>query len=323
MINKILKRVILPLGVFGILLTSCKKIDKVDELGSNAQYIQFVSVGGAEANFLNSAIAFSDPTADTAYVEGIQLMLSTSSVFDRDITATIAVDTALVNTFNTNQNPTDAYYVMPDSTYTLLTTTVTIKAGQSISEPFSIQFHPSRVNGSFNYMLPVKIVSLSGAGNLAVATATSIAYFHVIGNPLAGNYTSEGFFYHPNPNIWRAISEIKFLSAVDSNTLALDVADLGPGSGYLAYLTIDANNNVSVSAGPGANLSPYFQWDDALPATQADNSPTNYTTQLPTFPAVANYYDPSTKTIYLRYGYLNPGGTSPGYRVCEEVLQFQ
>ena len=170
-----------------LLLASCEKADKVTELGSSAPYIQFFGVGGMEAGFSGSVVSFPDPTADTAYVDDVRLQLSTSQVFGNDVQVTIAVDTALVNTYNNEAQPEDPYFILPDSVYTLATTTVTIKAGSSISEPFSIEFYPSKIDGSLNYMMPVKIVSISG-GSIPLAPATSVAYFHLIGNPLAGNY---------------------------------------------------------------------------------------------------------------------------------------
>ena len=133
-----------------ILLASCEKADKVTELGGSAPYIQFYGVGGMEAGFSGSVVSFEDPTADTAHVDDIKLQLSTSQVFGNDVQVTIAVDTALVNTYNNEAQPEDPYYVLPDSVYSLATTTVTIKAGNSISEPFSIEFYPNKIDGSLN-----------------------------------------------------------------------------------------------------------------------------------------------------------------------------
>lgn len=306
--KNILNNLILPCCLSVLLLASCEKADKVTDLGSSAKYIQFFGIGGMEAGFTASAVTFDDPSADTAYVDGIRLQLSTSQVFGNDVQVTLEVDTDLVSEYNNTIQPQYPYEVMPDSLYSMLTTTVTLKAGQSISEPFSIEFYPALVDGSVNYMLPVKIVSISG-GTIPVAAGTGVAYFHIIGNPLAGNYISNGYFYHPA--VPRAITDRpKFMAPLTPTQLLVELGDLG-GAGYFAIFDTDpVTNKVTILE----DAVPVTQFDTDLPTTNP-----GYTPQWPNSDQCNNIYDPATKSFKVRYGYV--GGT--GWRVTEEILVKQ
>jgi hypothetical protein len=241
-----------------LLLASCEKADKVTELGSSAPYIQFFGLGGVDAGFSGSVVSFPDPTADTAHVDDIKLQLSTSQVFGNDVQVTIAVDTALVNTYNNEAQPEDPYFVLPDSVYSLATTTVTIKAGSSISEPFSIEFYPNKIDGSLNYMMPVKIVSING-GSIPVAPSTGVAYFHLIGNPLAGNYDVTYHRYNYVGSVtWNGppdaipsgtssttnLTDVDFAVPLTSKMISLYFLNVpDPGTGGLAQYFISATDN--------------------------------------------------------------------------------
>jgi hypothetical protein len=306
--KNILNNLILLSCLSVLLLASCEKVDKVTELGSSASYIQFFGIGGMEAGFTNSAVTFDDPSADTGYFENIKLQLSTSQVFGNDVQVTLVVDTSMVSAYNNAIQPQYPYEVMPDSLYSLITNTVTMKAGTSISEPIAIEFYPVRVDGSKNYMLPVKIASISG-GSIAVAPGTGTCYFHIIGNPLAGNYISNGYFYHPS--VPRAITNRpKFLAPVTPTQLLVELGDLGGGGYYSIFETDPVTNKVTILEA----VLPLTQFDTELP-----NSSPGYTPQWPSSAECTNIYDPATKTFKVRYGYLG-GATGTVWRVTEEIL---
>ncbi len=305
-----LKSTLSLLMMSAIFFTACKKADVATDVGEGGKkLISFVDVGG-KSNFSNSGLILDAGLA----VQEITLRLQYEAphVSDEDIVVTLGPINAKVAEYNASLTDPSAirFDVMPDSTYSLPTTRVVIRAGQTLSEPFTFLVYPQKVDAAYSYLLPLAITSITGGpADIEAATGTGVALFHVIGNPLAGIYESNGYFYHPSAA--RAISETKLISAVSPTVLEVDLGDLG-GAGYRATLVVDpVTNKVTITAAPGAAGAPYTQFDAALPST--------YTTNALGFPGMANYYDPATQTFYLRYGYM--GGT--GWRVTEEVLVKQ
>jgi len=166
-----------------------------------------------------------------------------------------------------------------------------------------------------SYMVPVSITSVAGGTNgVKGAPSTGTAYFHVIGNPLAGDYVGNGYVYHPTlPR--DVIDEPKTLSPNSPDELFWEWGDLGY-AGYVAILKTDpTTNKVTVRAAPGAAGAPYTQFDTELP-----NSFPGYTPGWPGSAQCDNTYDPTTKTFKLRVGYLN---SASGWRVSEEFVVKQ
>lgn len=125
-------------------------------------------------------------------------------------------------------------------------------------------------------------------------------------NNYEGNYTSNGYFYHPSspratPNV------VKTMVTSGTNGVLVDLGDLG-GSGYRALITINPDNTLTITGAPGAAGTPYWMFTSGLPA--------GYTAAWGGSASCNNTYDPATKTFKVRYGY----GAAGAYRVTEEVL---
>jgi hypothetical protein len=125
-------------------------------------------------------------------------------------------------------------------------------------------------------------------------------------NNYEGNYTSNGYFYHPSspratPNV------VKTMVTSGANGLLVDLGDLGT-SGYRALITINPNNTLTITGAPGAAGTPYFMFTAGLPDA--------YTAAWAGSASCNNTYDQATKTYKVRYGY----GAAGAYRVTEEVL---
>lgn len=310
-----LKSTLSLLMMSAIFFTACKKADVATDVGEGGKkLISFVDVGG-KSNFSNSGLIL-DASLPAQEIT-LRLQYEAPHVSDEDIIVTLGPINAKVAVYNASLTDPSAirFDVMPDSTYSLITTRVVIRAGQTLSEPFTFTVFPQKIDAAYSYMLPLAITSITGgpsdieAAGTGFPLGTGLALYHVIGNPLAGIYESTGYFYHPSSP--RAISETKLISAVSPTVLEVDLGDLGP-NGYRATLVVDpVTNKVTITAAPGAAGAPYTQFNAALPGS--------YTTNALGFPGIANYYDPATETFYLRYGYM--GGT--GWRVTEEVLVKQ
>ena len=224
-----------------------------------------------------------------------------------DITLNIAVDTAALNTFN-NSNSTG--YVAPDNTIYTFPSSVVIKKGQSQAY-LHIVITDATPSFDFNasYALPLTITSAS-TGTISPNMGSELNIIKVQ-NQYEGNYTSNGYLYHPSSP--RAINNLgKYVTTFNANSVEVSLGDLG-GSGYNAVFTVDpTTNNVTITAAPGAGGAPYTMFTSGLPTSNP-----GYTPQWSGSSQCNNTYDPATKTFYVRYGYM--GGS--GWRVTEEIIK--
>jgi Domain of unknown function (DUF1735) len=194
--KKIIKKYILPLLIIGVIsLSSCikERNDGATDF-SNVNLAPFVQIyEGGLSQFSSQALLFpAANVSDTAY---FRLNYAAKNAAPNDIVVTLAYDDNALVTYNSaNPSPTP-YLKMPDSISSFATTKVTIKAGQSYSDPIPFVVYPNKVDPSVSYMFPISIKDASGnaiSGNLGTI------YYHLIGNPLAGSYTTTGKRYNYN-----------------------------------------------------------------------------------------------------------------------------
>ncbi|MFC4142713.1 DUF5018-related domain-containing protein [Pedobacter mendelii] len=100
-------------------------------------------------------------------------------------------------------------------------------------------------------------------------------------NQYEGSYTGTGYLYHPSSS--RILNADKFLTTSGANGVLVDLGDLG-GSGYQALLTVDANNNVTITAAPTAAGAPYTMFSAGLPATNQGILPNGLALHLAIIP---------------------------------------
>ena len=98
-------------------------------------------------------------------------------------TVVLAVDNTFITSYNA-ANPAVTYLPIPAAAFKLVSTSVTIPAGQNTALT-SVIIDRTQLDPTLSYMLPVKIVS---AGGLPISANFSVHYFHVIGNDFAGTY---------------------------------------------------------------------------------------------------------------------------------------
>ena len=220
----------------------------------------------------------------------------------QDLTVTLDFDAAALAEYNT-ANPAQMFEKLPDSTFIFPKKSIVIKAGQKVSDLIDIVVFPNKVDPGKLYMYPITIKTISNGATISKNNGT--IFYHIIGNPLAGNYKSTGFFYHPTAP--RAINiALKNLPALSANSLELQLGDIGA----YVVLTLDASNSVTIADVGGVPVG--ITNTATLVAL-----PAQYTPFPGSIPAqYNNTYDPVTKTFYLRYGYQ--GGSGP--RTIEEKL---
>lgn len=150
-------------------------------------------VEGGLSQFSSQSILAPDPTAAN-FTVSFRVNYAATQPAAADITVTLAYDAAAMAAYNAaNPNPSNPYTKMPDSIASFTQTSVVIKAGMSYSDPVVFTVHPNKIDPSKNYMYPI---SITAAGGVAISANFGTIYYHLIGNPLAGNYQDYGMRYN-------------------------------------------------------------------------------------------------------------------------------
>ncbi len=114
--------------------------------------------------------------------------LASVNTMSSDITYTVALDDAKRTAYNANTaNPITDYVALPTSLYSISRTTGTIKAGKRLDTLYITIPDPTQIDLSKDFMIPISLTTATGGVKLSGNFGT--AYFHIIGNPLAGKYS--------------------------------------------------------------------------------------------------------------------------------------
>ena len=243
---------------------SCSKNnDGVDVTDNGQQIIKIAQYGGSSGDgYKNAGIAL-DLTDPIDSVE-VRLEYSSSSVPANDVFVTIAQDDAARVKY-VAANPIIDYKTLNSTQFLFRTNKVKFKAGQGLSEPFFVVFYPDQLNAALSYMLPVTLSKIEGAAsNVTKAPGTGTAYFHIIGNPLAGTYSNVALRYNyvgtvtfdgtvagiPTPATTTAIPATKAVYAIDPDKVGLDFSNLGSATSFnFQYVLTQLNNFANISVG--------------------------------------------------------------------------
>ena len=232
-----------------ISLTGCLKDDPLNDFASTAKPVVELPYHGMEGFSSDAVLAAGKPSP---FAVPIIVNIASEYPLSKDVNVTLAVDDALRTQYNTSGAGLQ-YEAFPDSTYTFDVKTGTIKAGSRL-DTFYVNLLTDKIDFTHNYMLPVKIADASGE---TVSGNFSIAYLHIIGNPLAGAYNSEWIRYNTAtktpPPAFDVVDVATFLP-VDATTINVD-----SGTGVTYILTFDNTGGVLSnfkvefpSSGPGS-----------------------------------------------------------------------
>ena len=180
------------LAISGCLKKNEANID-VYNPSSPVYTLEYIQPNGTTINsglqyFANGALTY--PATHTADTANFSVRLTGGEPAASDITVTIAQDTkALLDNFSKDSI---AYESMTDSLYKVISTTGVIKKGTSTAS-FQVVFYPSKISPAKNYMLAPSVISPT---DHQASKNFGHIYFHTIGNPLAGAYTTTGKRYN-------------------------------------------------------------------------------------------------------------------------------
>jgi hypothetical protein len=277
-----------------LFLSSCLK--------DNAHYINF-NTGttfvdfplGGFTNYSADAITESpDTDAKGTIVRQFAVNVASANLPTKPTVVTLAVggqsDVDALNKLQSNVS----YVLMPANAYSFTTTTVTIPAGQQYATT-SVTFYKALLDPSVSYLLPIKIVSGTGA---KLTANLNIHYYHFIGNDFAGAY--EHFYTRWN-------------NADSTTAPSTPRTDLGPTTFSpvsateftvtTAYYTGPNYDVTFTKTGTGANAT-YSNWAiQFLPADVAAGGQwaSNITVVTPPkFVSLHYAFDPSVQYTYAQ-----------------------
>ncbi|MFP5040322.1 BT_3044 domain-containing protein [Parasediminibacterium sp. JCM 36343] len=243
-------------------------------------------------------------------VQLVPVTLNNAGVATEDINVTVSVVDSVLYNYQKYVDTTLVTNLAPKSMYTIINPggIVTIPKG-SRTGYLSIKFTPIKYFLDTFLSIPFAITAIDKpayqkSGNLSTGVVEIL-----IKNKYDADYNAKGYLYHPSSP--RAIKQVKHLGTIDATTVEMPLGDLG-GSGYLAAVTVNPDNSLTIVAETGAAGAPYYMFTSGLPTTAPGYTPAWSGSSL-----CNNTYDPATQTFYVRYGYK--GGT--GYRVTEEIIK--
>ena len=304
-----MKRSLIKIPVYIIMLvslivTSCLKGDEMNTPPSASSAFLamandpvLLSSGGTALNsglrYFSSA-NLSYPPTDLQDTATVAITMQGVSSIGNDVSVTLAADpAALLDNYATDSI---AYEALPDSTYSLMSTSGVIMAG-SATAIFQVVFYPSKIDPHHSFMLALTVSSSSPA--IPLSSNYGHVYFHTIGNPYSGYYTVTGSLVdNVVPTItgyYPMAEQLLPLGPLKNTAVNHDPTGFGPN-----YHPIKSGASVSVYG----NVNMIFTFDKHDNVIRVDNSyddplPRGRTLRID--PSGINKYDPATKTIRVKY----------------------
>ncbi len=269
--KKITKFSVMCLATLSLSMSSCLKDEFVDF--SKVDAVAELPLAGFAATVLEAS--------NTAQDVAVVVNIASPEVLGQAVTVNLQIDAAAVEAYN--KANTTTFEVLPATAFTVPSTSVTIPAGQRRAT-FIIKVETSKIDLSKKFILPV---SIKDAGSVIVSGNFRTSLLAIaVKNKYEASYQATGVFNHPTAGA-RNINEVKGLTTIDANTVAAKLGDL---AGWTLWLTVNADNTVSMKHVAGGSLN--------------------------AIPNGVNKYDPATKSFTLNYKYAGGGGD----RVVSETL---
>ena len=267
-------------------------------LKNGPYYTDFASVGASvdlplSASNANRPVTFaylvtpSLTSVDIPYY----INLASPKTLSTAVTATFALDTAFLNSYNA-ANGTN-YLLMPDSVYTVINGwNRTIPAGKRLDSMY-VHFDFTKLDLSNTYILPITIQSAS----VPIEQWNHLMINVGVKNIYDGEYTLTGYTLRAGDGVKTGHFPAQNMSLVTSGPTSVTFGSLQPwgdGTGVgigNPVLQVNADNSVTVSSSGGATNAPGYN----------------------------SHYDPSSLTFYVSYYW----GAGPTSRLAIDTLVHQ
>lgn len=272
--NRNIHRGLLFIGCLAFLLPSCLKNNNFyTDFSKGAPAVE-LPLAAFHANSPIS-VSFDISTTPTVYyaVVNVASVDKPTSV----VTATLALDTAYLNTYNAQQSALDSTYqpyeLMPDSTYSIAGWDATIQPGHR-EDSIPIKIFTSKLDANHVYILPLTIVKSS----LPISNWNHLLLNIGAKNEWDGVYKVAGEFIHPSygDQVW------DFSAGITQQLVTSGPRSVSMYSTKTPIVTFGVELDITVNA---------------------DNSISEVFNGVPTPTPNSDHYDPATKTFYVSGAY--------------------
>jgi hypothetical protein len=283
----------------GLFMTSCLDDTGYTDIYNKENNTPVVSFGQADHGYVVRTIDVTDNPGELAI--DVNVARATEAV-----TVTIEVDPTLLDAYNEAEGT--EYELLPDSSYSIPSGSVTVPAGE-LDANFVFQAFADEISLDYAYILPLRITSSTGAGAVVASNLNTALVSVGVKNQYDGVYTVESGsitrYFPAFPEIDPSLSGnfagkgVKWtMSTLTANAVTLGMTWVdGSGVGGVdpITLTIDpATNELSIESGANDSMT--------------------------IIPGTVHTYDPATRTFTLSY-YWNPGASNER-RVDNVVLVY-
>lgn len=235
-----MKKILFLFSISSLLvLTGCLKDKPLNDFSTVGTIIE-LPYHGLEG-FASDAVLVAGQT--NPIVLDLVVNIASTYPLNKDLTVTIGVDDAKRTAYNAKGGV--QYQALPSNAFALSATTAVIKAG-SRQAKFKVTVYPDKVpDPTVNYMFAVSIKDAQGqtiSGNFGTA------YYHIIGNPIAGGYTWD--FYRWNNNTGTGALNGASFTGGTTTFLPVDPTTVVVPTGYFTrpnYQISFDNNNGTLS----------------------------------------------------------------------------
>src|SRR6185312_7272397 len=272
--NKYFRLLLIAVTIFS--LQSCLKNNSFYTDFSKGKPVVELPLAATHANS-PFAVSFDIATAPTTYY--VVVNVASVNKPTSPVTATLAIDQAYLDSFNTAQTAADPdnyvpYELLPDSTYSISSLSATIQPGHR-EDSIPIQLFTSKIDASHLYVLPFKIVTSS----LPISNWNHLLLNIGAKNQYDGVYkVVSGEFFHPSfgDQVFDASAGL----TQELVTTGVNSLSMYPTKTPLAWFGAELDITVN-----------------------PDNSLTEVFNGVPTVTPNNDHYDPATRTFYVSGAY--------------------
>ena len=190
----------LSLVLFG--LTGCLKDTPSTDLSHVGTVIEMIYPPGGSYNGIGSGMEYfagcvlAYPSTDVTDTTQYYVNIAGTNTLPAALGITVAEQTK--NMEDNYSTDSVTYYAMPDSDFSLVTTSGPIPAGKRL-DTFNLVLYPNKIDITQSYGLPVAI---TGAGSYTISGNFGITYFHTTG--IAGIYKDSNavMMTYPGPVVY-------------------------------------------------------------------------------------------------------------------------
>ena len=260
-----MKKILSLITILSFFLSGCLKDETINTKGVLISGGRLIEIPYSGLTYFSQKAVLTAGVTDPIVLPVVINVLAANGVtVEKDLTVTIVYDDAARAAYNAVASNDVKFEPLPDSCFSLIKKTAIVKAGQYFdTSSIKIIFYPEKIDPTKNYMAAITIKDAQGE---TISGNFSTAYFHTIGNPLAGNYMWD-FSRWNRATATGSLSGASFTGEV-TTFLPVDPTTIEVASGYVGvHYALSFTNTVGVIS----DFSLSFNSNDVKDILDANN----------------------------------------------------